>query len=148
MKTAIVYRSYHHSNTKKVLDYICTYNNDITLIDASKPQNQNLAEYDIIGFASGIYFSKFHKSVLDFAAENLPDNKKVFFIYTYGAPKDVYTKPIKEISLKKSSDIIGEFGCQGFDTFGPFKLIGGIAKNHPDNTDLNNALEFFEKIAK
>ena len=24
---------------------------------------------------------------------------------------------------------MGEFSCKGFDTFGPFKLIGGISKD-------------------
>ena len=38
----------------------------------------------MIGFASGIYFSKFHQSMLKFAEKNLPDDKKVFLICTYG----------------------------------------------------------------
>lgn len=147
MKTAIIYYSKHHENTKKVIDAICK-GNDITLIDATKTENANLAEYDLIGFASGIYYSKFHKSVLKFAENNLPKDKKVFFVCTYGVKKDGYTNAIKEIVSKKSADIVGEFGCLGFNTFGPFKLIGGLAKGHPDRTDYNNAIKFFDEIAK
>ena len=147
MKTAIIYYSKHHGNTKKVIDAICE-NNDITLIDATKTESKNLSEYDLIGFASGIYYSKFHKSVLEFAENNLPKGKKVFFIYTYGAEKDSYTKMIREVVSNKSADVLGEFGCFGFNTFGPFKLIGGIAKGHPDKTDYNNAIKFFDEIAK
>ena len=35
---------------------------------------------------------------------------------------------------------------QGFDTFGPFKLIGGVAKGHPDDRDLAAAVEFYKKL--
>lgn len=145
MKTAIIYYSKHHSNTKKILDVLCK-NNDIDLIDAVKTQSENLSDYDLIGFASGIYYSKFHKSVLKFAENNLPENKNVFFICTYGVKKDGYTKAIREIVSKKSANILSEFGCLGFNTFGPFKLIGGIAKGHPDNTDYDNALKFFKNL--
>lgn len=145
MKTAIVYYSKHHGNTKKVLDYLCR-DNDIVLIDAAKVQNVELSEYDLIGFASGIYYSKFHKSVLKAAEEKLPEGKKVFFVYTYGAKKDGYTKAIKDTVRKKSAEVTGEFGCFGFNTFGPFKLIGGIAKGHPNNEDFAAAGNFFEEI--
>lgn len=145
MKSAIIYYSKHHSNTKKVIDALAE-NNDITLIDATKTDTQNLAEYDLIGFASGIYYSKFHKSVLNFAKNNLPANKKVFFIYTYGAKKEGYTKAIQEIVSEKSAHIVGEYGCFGFNTFGPFKLIGGIAKGHPDNAELQDAVKFYSSI--
>ena len=145
MKTAVIYFSKHHGNTKKVLDYICR-GNDIKLINAAEIKSENLEEYDLVGFASGIYYSKFHKSVIKFAEENLPENKKVFFIFTYGALKEGYTKSIREAVSKKSADILGEFGCYGFDTFGPFKLIGGIAKGHPDRFDYENAANFFNEI--
>lgn len=147
MKTAVVYYSKHHENTKKVIDAICK-KNDITLIDAAETKSKNLSEYDVIGFTSGIYYGKFHKSVLKFAENNLPKGKKVFFIYTYGAEKEGYTKAIRDIVASKAADILGEFGCFGLDTFGPFKLIGGIAKGHPDQTDYNNAIKFFNEIVK
>lgn len=145
MKTAIIYYSKHHGNTKKVLDSLCQHH-DITLIDAAGGSHEDLSQYDLIGFASGIYYSKFHKSVLNYAEQHLPEHKKVFFLYTCGAQKDSYTKAIQAIALKKSSELRGEFGCLGFDTFGPFKLVGGIAKGHPDMTDCNNALSFFEAL--
>lgn len=145
MKTAIVYYSKHHLNTKKVVDYICN-GKDITLINALEDYNGNLAEYDLIGFASGIYYSKFHKSVLKFAKDKLPENKDVFFIYTYGAKKDGYTNAIKSVTKEKNANVLGEFGCYGFNTFGPFKLIGGIAKGRPNNKELADAKKFFESV--
>ena len=47
---------------------------------------------------------------------------------------------------KKHSKVIGKFGCKGYDTFGPFKLVGGIAKGHPDEEDIKNAVEFVEGL--
>ncbi|MBS6396302.1 MAG: flavodoxin family protein [Clostridiales bacterium] len=145
MKTAIIYYSKHHGNTKKLLDAISA-EHKVTFIDATQTQDCDLTNYDMIGFASGIYYSKFHKSVLQFAEKNLPHNKSVFFIYTYGAEKDGYTRAIESVVLKKSANIKGAFGCFGFNTFGPFKLIGGMAKGHPDKNDVDNAVCFFNSL--
>lgn len=145
MKTAVVYYSRHHGNTKKLLDAIAAKHH-VTLIDASQPMEGDLAQYDLIGFASGIYYSKFHKSVLQFAEEHLPAGKDVFFVYTCGAEKDGYTKAIQAAVQKKGARVVGSFGCLGYDTFGPFKLVGGIAKGHPDDTELAGALRFYEGL--
>ena len=116
------------------------------MIDAAEAANANLAEYDIIGFASGIYYSKFHKSVLEFAEKNLPEGKNVFFIYTYGAERSGYTASIAKVVGLKNANILGEYGCLGFNTFGPFKLIGGVSKGHPDEKDIAAAIEFYNRI--
>ncbi len=145
MKTAIVYYSKHHGNTKILLDSVAK-KHDITFIDATKDQTPNLTGFDRIGFASGIYYSKFHKSVLKIAEQCLPDGKEVFFVYTYGAKKTGYTAAITDAVLKHSSKLLGEYGCFGFNTFGPFKLIGGIAKGHPDTTDINGVVNFYEGL--
>lgn len=145
MKTAIIYYSKHHKNTKKLLDAV-KKDNDITLIDAAKDNGTDLGGYDLIGFASGIYYSKFHKSVIKYAENNLPNEKKVFFVYTYGVKKEGYTNAIRKTVQKKFCDIVGEFGCLGFNTFGPFKLVGGIAKGHPNKNECDAMVEFFNKI--
>lgn len=46
----------------------------------------------------------------------------------------------------KSTHIAGTFGCLGFDTFGLFKLVGGIAKGRPNQEDLDSALRFYEAL--
>lgn len=145
MKTAIIYYSKHHGNTKTLLNAIAA-KHEVTLIDATQTKAFDLTDFDMIGFASGIYYSKFHKSVLEFAQMNLPSSKPVFFIYTYGGKQEGYTNAIEAVVLEKSANIKGAFGCPGFDTFGPFKLIGGIAKGHPDQADLENAVSFFEML--
>jgi hypothetical protein len=42
--------------------------------------------------------------------------------------------------------ILRRFSCKGYDTFGPFKLIGGLSKGHPDETDLENAVAFVKGL--
>lgn len=142
MKTAIVYYSKHHGNTKKLLDAIAAQH-ALTLIDITQSPIPDLTGFDRIGFASGIYYSKFHKSLLKFAQEQLPAGKPVFFLYTYGAQKPGYTDAIGEAVNKRGAKLLGEYGCFGFNTFGPFKLIGGLAKGHPNAQELAGAVTFY-----
>ena len=149
MKTAIVYYSKHHGNTKKLLDSIKNaFTEEVTLFDVAQAPSVNLEEYDLIGFASGIYYSKFEKRVLEFAKSHTPQGKKIFFLYTCGAEKAGYTKAIREALSDANPTILGEFGCLGLDTFGPFKLIGGIAKGHPNSEDLQSAVSFYNRLQK
>ena len=143
MRKAIVYASVHHGNTEKLVKRIAE-ECQVDLIDAIKQMNVDLNDYDIIGFASGIYYSKFHKSILKFIEKNLADNKKVFLICTYGGSANF--KSIEQILNKKHASVVGKFGCKGYDTFGPFKLVGGIAKGHPDEEDMKNAVDFVKGL--
>lgn len=147
MKTAIIYYSNHHYNTKKLLDAIIEEEKEnIDLIEAKTNLNINMSEYDLIGFASGIYYSDFHETVLQFAEKNLPHNKNVFLIYTYGIKRNVYINSVKQILDSKKAKILGDYSCQGFNTFGPLKLFGGMNKKHPNDEDIKRAIEFFNKI--
>ncbi len=53
---------------------------------------------------------------------------------TYGGSANY--KSIEQILDKKHASVVGKFGCKGYDTFGPFKLVGGIAKDHPNEEDM------------
>ena len=145
MKAVIVYASMHHGNTKKVVDAIAR-ECDVELVDATKVPEKDLKEYDLIGFASGIFYSKYHQQVLNFAKTSLPDNKKVFFIATAGNPIDFNFHTIAEIVREKNCNEVGRFQCKGYDTFGPFKIVGGIQKGHPDEEELKEAVDFFARI--
>ena len=127
-KAVIIYASTHHGSTKKLVDAISD-KYDIIQIDALMQKKADLSQYDIIGFASGIDFGKFYPSVEEFLENNLPKSKKVFFLYTCAKVSDRFTKAIKEKALEKDSIILGEYGCKGYNTYGPWKLIGGMNKN-------------------
>ena len=79
MKTAIIYASVHHGNTKKIIDEIAK-TNEVDLIDATQVTEKDLSGYDLIGFASGVYYGKFHQSVLKFASVHLIENKNIFLM--------------------------------------------------------------------
>ncbi|MFR4372353.1 MAG: hypothetical protein ACLT32_14810, partial [Ruminococcus bicirculans (ex Wegman et al. 2014)] len=55
-------------------------------------------------------------------------------------------KSIEQVIAYKHDSIVGRFSCKGFDTFGPFKLIGGVSKGHPDEKDIAAAIEFYNRI--
>lgn len=145
MKTAVCYYSRHHGNTRKILEAMAQ-EGDVDLIDVTTRQAVRLEGYDCVGFASGIYYGKFQTSVLQFARQYLPQGKQVFFVCTYGGSKGSGTKAISEIAQEKGCPVLGEFGCKGYDTFGPFKLVGGIAKGHPDQKDLEEARKFYRTL--
>ena len=107
MRTAIVYTSVHHGNTEKLVKKIAE-ECQVDLIDAVKQIDIDLSGYDMIGFASGVYYSKFHQSILKFTEKNLPNDKKVFLICTYGGSANY--KSIEQILDKKHASVIGKFG--------------------------------------
>lgn len=135
----------HHGNTIKLVKGISEQYN-ITLIDATKEKKADLRKYEIIGFASGIDFGKFYDVIENFARDNLPVNKKVFFLYTCAMERKGFTDSMSKIVLDKEASILGEYGCKGYNTYGPWKLIGGMNKNHPTRDEVMSAVAFFENL--
>ena len=145
MKVAIAYYSQHHGNTKKLLDAI-SEKHEVTLIDVTKKQEYDLRDFDLIGFASGIYYGKLAKQVVSFAQINLPDGKDFFVLYTFGgAGKDVDAE-LMEVADKRHCKSVGSYHCYGFDTYGPFKLVGGIKKGHPTQEEIDSAVKFYKGL--
>ncbi len=145
MKIAICYYSRHHGNTRKVAEAMAL-EGGADLIDVTTRQTVRLEEYDCVGFASGIYGFEFHRAVTAFARQYLPEGKPVFFVCTYGALRGAGAKELEGLARERGCPVLGTFGCKGYDTFGPFRLVGGIAKGHPDEQDLKNAREFFREM--
>ncbi len=144
MKAVIICASTHHGNTRKVVDAIAK-ECDVEVVDATAIHEKDLSEYDLIGFASGIYGAKFHRAVMDFAAKNLPKDKKIFFVTTSAMNKDC-SKSMASSLDGKNATVVGKFSCNGYNTFGPFKLIGGTSKGRPNEEDLKNAVEFYKNM--
>lgn len=145
--TAICYYSQHHGNTKKLLDAICKSDPEVVLIDVTKNEFAGLEAYDRIGFASGIYYSSFAKQLLAYLRNQLPEGKDVFFLYTAGAGRnDRFVREISEAAKEKKARILGPYGCSGYDTFGPFKLVGGLKKGHPDAKEIGEAVQFYRSL--
>ncbi len=149
METLIIYNSIHHSNTEKLAKVMAKILK-AKLLKPSELEIKNLQKYDLIGFGSGIYFSRHHKSLLKLIHKLPIADKKAFIFSTAGLPKFklIWHKSLKRKLLKKGFEIVGEFCCGGFDTFGPLKIIGGLNKNRPDKKDLEEAENFVKKLKK
>ncbi len=146
MKAIIIYASTHHGNTRKVVEAIAK-EYGVETLDATKVKEKDLSSYDLIGFASGIYAGRFHQAVQNFARNNLPVNKKIFFLTTSAMNKD-FSASMKDALKGKDPEVLGKYSCFGYNTFGPFKLIGGTSKGHPNEEDIRNALAFYQNICR
>lgn len=120
----------------------------VDLINVCEVKHADLSAYDRVGFASGAYFAAFARQVLEFAEANLPEGKDVFFLNTCGVQTDVHFAAIRKIAEAKGCRELGAFQCLGWDTFGPFKLVGGIAKGHPDEADITAAVRFYWELGE
>lgn len=49
-------------------------------------------------------------------------------------------------ALEREAMIMGEYGCRGYNTYGPWKVIGGMNKNHPSQDELEEAIRFYENL--
>jgi len=145
--TVIVYASKHHGNTKKLLEAIAEQE-DVELLDIAENEQYDLSGYDRIGIASGIAYGKYYPQMLKFLENNLPYDKDVFYIHTAGDPRENHADSAKKIAEEKNCRCLGVFYCKGFDTFGPFKLVGGINKNRPNTEDMEQVLRFYRGLNK
>ena len=150
MKTLIIYNSIHQGNTEKVAEAMA----DVLEAKLVKPQDVDInaiAEYDLVGFGSGIYVGKHHKSILKLI-DRMPfqKNKKSFIFSTSGMKEggifNRFNQSLKEKLSEKGFSIVDEFSCRGYDTYGPFKIIGGISKGRPNKKDLEQARKFAQNL--
>jgi len=145
-RVLIICVSVHHGNTQKIAEVMAP------ILDAEvvKPEDVDittLSKYDLIGFGSGIYYVKHHESLLALV-DKLPvlENKKAFTFCTHGGNKS--ERALKKKLSGKGFDIIGEFSCLGFDTWGPFERVGGIHKGRPNAEDFEKARGFARELLK
>ena len=148
MKSLLVLFSYHHNNTEKIANVFAK------VLDApiKTPQQihpEELHEYSLIGFGSGIYGGKHHQVLLDLA-EQLPQvtNRKAFIFSTSTFTRDLAKNhsSLGEKLQSKGYMIFDEFNCKGFNTNSFLKLFGGINKGRPDAEDLKHAEEFAQNL--
>jgi flavodoxin len=154
VKSLVVVFSYHHNNTEKIANACAK----VLGAEVKTPQQvkpEEIAEYDLVGFGSGIYSATFDPSVLDLA-DRLPraGTTKIFLFSTFGAPavfaggdfiKNNHSQ-IREKLQEKGYMVIGEFGCAGWNTNSFLKYFGGLNKGRPDANDLQNAEAFARQM--
>ncbi len=141
MKTLIVYTSVHHQNTGKVAK-VMAEELEADLVPTMEAQPGMPASYDLVGFGSGIYFGKPHKTLLRFVETLPPVTQKRAFVFSTCGDGKIHHAALKEKLEDRGFSIVDEFSCKGWDTVGPLKLIGGINKGRPDEKDLAGARAF------
>ena len=161
MRSLLVLFSFHHMNTEKIAKVFAK------VLDAEikTPQQidpEELKEYDLVGFGSGIYDGKHHKSLLDLA-DKLPQviERKAFIFSTSFNTWEVARShlSLREKLQSKGYMIVDEFNCAGWDTNSDYdsgiilaavsvvvKLFGGLHKGRPNGKDLKNAEEFAKSL--
>ena len=154
LRSLVVVFSYHHGNTEKIAN-ACAHVLGAGVKTPQQVRPEEIAEYDLVGFGSGIYSATFDVSVLDLA-DQLQDvsGKKAFLFSTYGAPgafaggdfvKNNHSQ-IREKLQVKGYTVIGEFGCAGWNTNSYLKYFGGLNKGRPNAEDLKNAEAFAREM--
>jgi flavodoxin len=150
MKSLLVLLSYHHNNTQKIANVFAK------ILDAQikTPQQidpEELQEYSLIGFGSGIYSEKHHKALLDLA-DKLPQvtNRRAFIFSTSSdlEPLAKNHSALREKLQSKGYMIVDEFSCAGFNTNSFLKLFGGMNKGRPNAQDLKRAEEFAQSLKR
>ncbi len=160
VKSLVVVFSYHHRNTEKIANAIAGVL-DAPVKTPGQVTPEDLQEYDMIGFGSGIYGAKNHGSLIDLA-EGLPEEagRKTFIFSTYGAPVSMYKgerlseftrnnhKALREKLESRGCTVLDEFSCPGLNTNSVLSLFGGLNKDRPDDSDLRHAREFAESLKR
>jgi flavodoxin len=142
MKILIIYKSYHRMNTEKVAKAMAEAV-DATMVKAEDTRIDDLARYDLIGFGSGIYGGRPHKSLFTLIEKMTPMDKKAFIFSTSGGPKEEYHRLLRERLTAIGYHIVGEFQCPGQSGLFGFTLAN---KGHPDEKDLQNAQAFARSL--
>ncbi|MCD6510345.1 MAG: flavodoxin family protein [Thermoprotei archaeon] len=146
----VIYVSIHHGNTERVAKVIAKVLG-ATLAKPSEVSVETLSEYDLMGFGSGVYYGRHHKSLLDLV-DKLPDmrGKRAFIFSTSGLRRipfiHDFSKQLRKKLEERGFEIIGEFSCRGFTTHWPFNLIGGINKGRSNEEDLKRAEAFAREM--
>ena len=150
MKSLLVLYSYHHKNTEKIAKVFAKVL-DAQIKTPQQVDPEEIQEYSLIGFGSGIDSDKHYKVLLSLA-DTLPQvtDRKAFIFSTSGmtgkakAAKD--HSSLRDKLQSKGYVVVDEFQCLGFNTNSFLKLLGGMNKGRPNAEDLKHAEEFAQNL--
>ncbi|MFI6172529.1 flavodoxin family protein [Nocardia sp. NPDC051052] len=149
MKAILVCTSVSHGNTKRIADLMGQVLS-ARVVTPDQIDPAELAGYDLVGFGSGIFLGSFHAQLREFV-ESLPQEprRKAFVFATSGFPEarfQRFSRPLVKLLQQKGFEVTDTFSCRAFDTYAPFKLVGGIRKDRPNGADLAAARTFAERL--
>ncbi|MFF6982345.1 flavodoxin family protein [Streptomyces sp. NPDC008343] len=148
MQTVIVCASVSHGNTRRVADSMA----EVLGAEVVAPEQADLAELagaDLVGFGSGVFHGRLHPRLTEFVRALPAGRGRAFVFATSGLPEIApapFTRPLVRLLQGKGFEVDGSFSCRAFDTWTPFKLVGGINKQRPNAGDLAAARTFAEGL--
>ncbi|QES51869.1 flavodoxin [Streptomyces venezuelae] len=148
MKAVIVCASVSHGNTRRVADAMA----QVLGAKVVSPEQADLAELagaELVGFGSGVFYSRLHPRLTDFVKALPTGRGRAFVFATSGLPEippAPFTRPLVRLLEGKGFEVDGSFSCRAFDTWAPFRLIGGINRQRPNAGDLAAARAFAERL--
>ncbi|QNO14324.1 flavodoxin family protein [Alkalicella caledoniensis] len=146
IKCLIVVYSYHHNNTAKIAQVFSEVLN-AQIKTPDQVTQEDLQQYNLIGFGAGIDSGKHYKPLLDFVDKLSKVNNQKGFIFSTSAIQGVAKVKkdhslLKEKLISKGYIIVDEFSCKGFNTNSFLKYFGGMNKGRPNSEDLEHAEKF------
>ena len=149
MKALIVCVSVSHGNTRKVADAMGEVL-DARVVEPEQVDAATIAASDLIGIGSGIQGMAFHPRVRAFV-DSLPQvaDKRAFVYSTSGSREPrvwPYARRLARRLQAKGFDVAPTFSCRGWDTWLPLRVVGGLNKGRPNESDLSRARQFAEEL--
>jgi flavodoxin len=109
------------------------------MLDIQKDRREvDLEQYEVLLLASGIYHGKIGEDLASFIAENDKkiSEKIILLLTTSGTNNPKYIHNTIEKLEKYKIHVSAKFQCCGYDTWGPWRFMGGISKHRPNAEDL------------
>ncbi|GLX24003.1 MULTISPECIES: flavodoxin family protein [Streptomyces] len=148
MKSVIVCASVSHGNTRRVADVMARALG-AAVVAPGEADPAELAAADLVGFGSGVYYGRLHRTLTDLVRELPQARGRAFVFATSGLPglrPAPFTRPLVRRLAEKGFRVDGGFTCRALDTWGPFGLVGGVNRQRPDAGDLAAARAFAERL--
>lgn len=146
MKALVVYNSIAQGNTAKIAKVIARVL-EAKLLKPNEISEEMVRECNLMGFGSGIYFQKHHRSLHTLVAQlSDVEGKKAFIFSTSGWGNTKYNEPFSRLLVARGFKVVGSFSCKGFDGYGFVKHLGGVNKGRPNEEELHKAEAFAENL--
>jgi len=149
-KNLLVLFSYHHNNTEKVAKVFAKVL-DAQIKTPEQIDPEDVKQYELVGFGSGIDSGKHYKVLLDFV-DKLPHiEDRNAFIFSTAALTGEKKRAKDHLALREKLEskgyrIVDEFQCKGFNTNSFIKFFGGMNRGRPNAKDLEDAEEFVKNL--
>ncbi|MCQ4210835.1 flavodoxin domain-containing protein [Streptomyces longispororuber] len=149
MNALIVCTSVSHGNTRRVAGAMAQVL-DAKVVPPEEADPAEVAAAGLVGFGSGVFYGRLHPRLTAFVRA-LPDGRGRAFVFaTSGLPElplMPFARPSAQLLAGKGYEVTeSPFSCRGFDTWGPFKVVGGLHKGRPGDADLAAARAFAERL--